>query len=394
VPRHPSSNTDPAASNAQTSGRADNNPGPQPWEDGLTIDEGVTWMIADEAGLDGRALAKAGQAAHTTLRMLRAAARAPSAAQRKRLAERAAATLAEIKPEARAILADQVTARVRDLSGKPSVNPETGLQEFASPMVMRPGMAKGRMEPLPLPRWDDLPAEMVPLPAFPDRDPQPETVLFNSQPANGPLAAQPTSGLLAPSPTAPQTGLLSNAPAPAPPANMPPLPEKHPRNWDLEIHNPSPSGGVLRDDPAGSGKYWSRRTNPDGTPRPHEGLDITVGAPGDAIVSPIDGFIKRRGIVYSEDEINPQPNYDLVEIQGTGKHEGIRAKVLYVDRNGPKDNESVVGGETVIGHYQDLHKRHDNRMQHHVHLETSINRVGMDPSYFIPNWNVSSPGST
>jgi len=81
VPRHPSSNTDPAASNAQTSGRADNNPGPQPWEDGLTIDEGVTWMIADEAGLDGRALAKAGQAAHTTLRMLRAAARAPSAAQ-------------------------------------------------------------------------------------------------------------------------------------------------------------------------------------------------------------------------------------------------------------------------------------------------------------------------
>ncbi len=75
MPRHPSSNTDPAASNAQTSGRADNNPGPQPWEDGLTIDEGVTWMIADEAGLDGRALAKAGQAAHTTLRMLRAAAR-------------------------------------------------------------------------------------------------------------------------------------------------------------------------------------------------------------------------------------------------------------------------------------------------------------------------------
>lgn len=39
---------------------------PPPWAKrgglGLTLDEGVSWMIAEEAGLDGRALALAGKA--------------------------------------------------------------------------------------------------------------------------------------------------------------------------------------------------------------------------------------------------------------------------------------------------------------------------------------------
>lgn len=46
-------------------------------------------MIADEAGLDGRALAEAGihnmDTAQPVLRLLRAATQAPSAAQRRRL---------------------------------------------------------------------------------------------------------------------------------------------------------------------------------------------------------------------------------------------------------------------------------------------------------------------
>ena len=62
--------------------RPDNNPGPQPWERDLTLAEGVVWMIADEAGLDGRALAEAGihnmDTAQPVLRLLRAATQAPS----------------------------------------------------------------------------------------------------------------------------------------------------------------------------------------------------------------------------------------------------------------------------------------------------------------------------
>lgn len=160
--------------------RDDDNPGPQTWQEGLTLDEGVSWMIASEAGLDGRALAKAGQAAHATLRMLRAATRAPSAAQRKRLAERARATLEDIKQhdlpaDARRALTEQVTAKVQELSGgaeprTPSVNPETGLQEFASPMVMRPGMPTGEKRNLPYRPGIDPEPEMRNLPYTPEVD--------------------------------------------------------------------------------------------------------------------------------------------------------------------------------------------------------------------------------
>ena len=71
-------------------GRPDRNPGPLPWEKGLSLDEGVLWMIADGAGLDGEALVRMGlkrpQAAQPVLQLLRAAAQASSAAQRRRLA--------------------------------------------------------------------------------------------------------------------------------------------------------------------------------------------------------------------------------------------------------------------------------------------------------------------
>ncbi len=223
----------------QPAPRHDDNPGPQPWEEGLTLDEGVSWMIAEEAGLNGRALAKAGQAAHATLRMLRAATRAPSAAQRKRLAERAKAALKEIKArdlsaDARRALTEQVTAKVQELSGgaesrTPSVNPETGLQEFASPMVMRPGMPKVEMRNLPYRPGIDPKPEMRNLPYNPEIDGPAEWSLLGAQNSRGllnPNAGTPSGGLLnstPPSPAAPDPQ------TPAPPAKMPPLPERKPQ---------------------------------------------------------------------------------------------------------------------------------------------------------------------
>jgi hypothetical protein len=133
--------------------RPDNNPGPQPWERDLTLAEGVVWMIADEAGLDGRALAEAGihnmDTAQQVLRLLRAATQAPSAAQRRRLAQRTAAELNSLDPKTRSALAEPVQAPIAALmseaearpspeGGRPSpehlasVNPATGLQEFAA----------------------------------------------------------------------------------------------------------------------------------------------------------------------------------------------------------------------------------------------------------------------
>ena len=98
--------------------RPDRNPGPKPWEPGLSLDEGVTWMIANEAGLDGRALARAGQAAQPVLRLLRAANQAHSVAQRKRLAQRTKAELERLNKDTRAELSEPVLARVEELTGK------------------------------------------------------------------------------------------------------------------------------------------------------------------------------------------------------------------------------------------------------------------------------------
>lgn len=71
---------------------------PKPWERGFTLDEGVVWMIAEQAGLNGRALALAGKAARPVLRLMRAAAQAKSAAKREALVARAQDTLGKLNP--------------------------------------------------------------------------------------------------------------------------------------------------------------------------------------------------------------------------------------------------------------------------------------------------------
>ncbi len=80
--------------------RTDNNPGPMPWEKGLTLEEGVLWMVADGVGLGGRGLVYAGlkdpKGAQPVLRLLRAAAQASSAALGKRLAQRTTAELEQL----------------------------------------------------------------------------------------------------------------------------------------------------------------------------------------------------------------------------------------------------------------------------------------------------------
>lgn len=135
---------------------------------GLTLDEGVTWMLADDAGLDGRALALAGHAAQPVLRLMRAAAHAKTAAKRTALTGRAEKALRKLNPgkiddDAYAALVNQVTARITELglpdsaggssTATPSVNPETGLQEFTGQPIWPP--------PRPGPKPDpDMPRDL------------------------------------------------------------------------------------------------------------------------------------------------------------------------------------------------------------------------------------------
>ena len=83
-------------------------------------------------------------------------------------------------------------------------------------------------------------------------------------------------------------------------------------------------------------------------------------------------MIKRRGRPYEDRSL------DLVEIEGSGEHKGMSAKLFYVDRRGPKKGDDtgtpVKAGRTILGLLQDVRKVHGPTMKPHLHME--IRRYG------------------
>jgi peptidoglycan hydrolase-like protein with peptidoglycan-binding domain len=138
--------------------------------------------------------------------------------------------------------------------------------------------------------------------------------------------------------------LLGETPIRRPAASAAPIPALKPR--PPTIHNPI--GGFERNDDAGEGWFGALRGQ-----RRHRGVDI-LGSPGDPVVAPFDGVIKRRGWPYADRSL------DLVEIEGTVDHKGLGAKLFYVDRRGPKKGDDtgtpVQGGRTILGRLQNIRK--------------------------------------
>ncbi len=115
---------------------------------------------------------------------------------------------------------------------------------------------------------------------------------------------------------------------------------------------------------------------------------MTVGAPGDAIVSPIDGIIKRHG---RPSFAKGKEHLSLTEIIGTGPYEGEKWKIMYVDRNGPQPGTAVSRGEK-IGHYQDAPSAYGApNMKHHIHVELRRNGRLIDPGPLFPGWKSQKP---
>ncbi len=275
---------------------------PKPWERGVTLDEAVTWMIANEAGLDGRAIALSGQAAQPVLKFLRAAAQAPSDGQRARLASRAKAALDKLNSADHEALFEHVTARIGELThASPSVNPETGLQEFASRLV-----------------------------------------------------------------------------------NEPPLPRVKPTELPSMIQSPIP-GGVERNDADGNGWFGASR---DAGTRTHKGVDILASAPDDPVFAPISGTIGEH--VWTSNKKNRR----IVNIEGTGPYDGLKARLFYVDPGSLKVGTSVTVGDPV-GSYHDVRAAYPERknMQHHVHMETLYDGQHVDPATLLPNWKTARPST-
>ena len=123
-----------------------------------------------------------------------------------------------------------------------------------------------------------------------------------------------------------------------------------------------PYRGTRGVDAYGSGTFGASR---DGGGRSHLGRDY-IALPGDQVVSPIDGIVKRHAKAY--------PDADLagLEIEGAA----VRAKLLYV-LPCVEPGERVKAGQ-VIGTAQDVASYHEKKspraghMTNHVHLEVLV----------------------
>ena len=91
----------------------------------------------------------------------------------------------------------------------------------------------------------------------------------------------------------------------------------------------------------------------------HKGTDYVYGS-NESVVSPINGVVKRHGIAYANTHLR------LVVIRGTGIHEGLFAKVLYLSP-AVQPNDSVIVGE-LIGYAQSLQFKYPG-ITDHIHFE-------------------------
>lgn len=117
-----------------------------------------------------------------------------------------------------------------------------------------------------------------------------------------------------------------------------------------------PFRGFRNTDTFGSGAFGSNR---DGGLRHHLGADI-LALPGDAVESPLHGTVKRLGKAYAAWD------YGLVELWGSGEHEGLRVLLLYVKTDITAG--ALVHPGSMLGVAQDLGRKYP-AIKNHIHCE-------------------------
>ena len=130
----------------------------------------------------------------------------------------------------------------------------------------------------------------------------------------------------------------------------------------------NPTGGKIRKDLSGDGRYGSSRGW-----RKHLGADY-AGRVSQPVVAIIGGVVTRAIRVYAD-----TPNYTGIEI--TNKH--MQVKMLYLDFSPGLIGQIVEEGQ-VVGTLQDVtkHYKHPQKGdQPHIHAEV----VSVDPEYLIFN---------
>ncbi len=104
----------------------------------------------------------------------------------------------------------------------------------------------------------------------------------------------------------------------------------------------------------GCGSFGASRS---GGTRKHNGLDI-IFAPGESVLSPIDGKVSRHPIPYAND-----PSYKGIEI----KNSRYLVKLFYIENQSPIG--TVVKKGQKIATAQDIAAKYGSTMTNHVHIE-------------------------
>jgi murein DD-endopeptidase MepM/ murein hydrolase activator NlpD len=114
----------------------------------------------------------------------------------------------------------------------------------------------------------------------------------------------------------------------------------------------------------GSGQFGASRAG-----HMHQGLDV-ITRPGEPILSPIDGIIKREALPYAGDS-----RLKGLTIIGFGTWEGIEVKLFYVSGW----LLGTVKRGQPIGVAQDLSVRYPG-ITNHVHIEVRSNGILQNPA--------------
>jgi murein DD-endopeptidase MepM/ murein hydrolase activator NlpD len=124
------------------------------------------------------------------------------------------------------------------------------------------------------------------------------------------------------------------------------------------------SGGRRGRDRWGSGSFGASRGG-----RSHKGVDFVV-APGESVLSPIDGVVVRQLYPYGDDL-----RFTGLEIHGSGDWAAYRVKLFYVR----KVKLGKVKAGDPVGVAQDLEIKYRG-MTNHIHVEVRRNGTVVDPS--------------
>lgn len=103
--------------------------------------------------------------------------------------------------------------------------------------------------------------------------------------------------------------------------------------------------------------------------RLHQGLDIET-APGEEIMSPVDGEVIREALPYHDD-----PAFRGLVIRGVGAWAGYEVRIFYVD--GLLSGRVEAG--SVVGRAQDLKHRYPG-ITNHIHVEVRLGGMTLSPS--------------